>query len=218
MKKSILSFLTLHTVFSFGADRFLYIPNRYSADKPCSNALARMVFENRNVLDAEALFRTHHPVRNLKALEIGLNPPEIANRFEKRFGFRPKAILLVGTQAEGKAGPTSDIDIFLVLPPEKLAQHPYFNQPAAAIKEGGKGFDFMKDLNPGKIPAGVKGIGPDMEKGQYYLGDPELPKAGVVDPFFGPASKIKPQHPAILIWTENQTQYETLKKYLNSPR
>src|SRR5437879_3795839 len=72
---------------------------------------------------------------------------EIAARFKARFGVEPEAIYLVGSHAEGRATPLSDVDIVLET-----------NIPGLN-KFTGPGFEFFKDINPGRVPSGVTGIG-----------------------------------------------------------
>jgi RHS repeat-associated protein len=122
-----------------------------------------------------------------------VNAGKIAAQFEKAFGVQPDAIYLVGSQAEralGNAavgGAASDIDLF-------------FQTSLKLSKHEGAGFEFFIELNPGRVPAGVTGIGPG--PGRLFIGGAGgIPKPGLIDPFFGPADALIPGAPAIrLIW------------------
>jgi predicted nucleotidyltransferase len=63
----------------------------------------------------------------------------IVAKFKQRFGQEPDGIHLVGSHAEGRATIASDIDIVIET-----------NLPLT--KFHGPGFDFFKDINPGKVP------------------------------------------------------------------
>lgn len=98
----------------------------------------------------------------------------IANEFLRIFGAPPKGIHLVGSQAEGAATANSDIDIFLET-----------DLPLGALtKFTSEGFEFLKAINPGKVPDDVTGIGPGPT--EAMIGG-RIPKAGLLDPFFGTA-------------------------------
>jgi hypothetical protein len=122
-----------------------------------------------------------------------VNAAKIAAQFEKSFGVQPEALYLVGSRAERALGNTaldvsaSDIDLF-------------FQTSLDLTKHEGAGFAFFKELNPGRVPAGVIGLGPG--PGQLFIGGAGgIPKAGLIDPFFGPANALMTDAPAIkLIW------------------
>jgi RHS repeat-associated protein len=116
----------------------------------------------------------------------------IAGTFKEHFGQEPDAIHLVGSHAEGAATPKSDIDLVLETEIPNLD------------KKSGPGFEFFKAINPGKVPDGVTGIGPN--QGQAFIGSGpgQIPKAGTIDPFFKPASEITntAERPAIKVWPD----------------
>jgi hypothetical protein len=116
----------------------------------------------------------------------GFNPQQIAEAFKEQFGQYPDAIYVVGSHAEGAATLASDIDIVIETTIPGLSKHAC------------QGFEFFKTINPGKVPEGVQGIGPN--PGQAFIGEApgEIPKPGLVDPFFGtPDPSLGP---SIRVW------------------
>ncbi len=113
---------------------------------------------------------------------------QIVQQFKGNFGVPPKRVSLVGSFAEGagKIG-ASDIDIFI------------HTSLRGIDKSSGAGFQYFKAVNPGKVPPGVAGIGP--LKGQAWIGSMpgEIPKAGLIDPFFGAAPNLT-YGPSLLMW------------------
>ncbi len=71
---------------------------------------------------------------------------EIVRRFKQRFGKEPTGIVLIGSHTEGTATPDSDVDLVI-------------ETDLPLSKFNGDGFEFFKDINPGKVPPGVTGIG-----------------------------------------------------------
>jgi hypothetical protein len=108
---------------------------------------------------------------------------DIAKAFEARFGQPPESIHIIGSHAEGAAEVSSDIDIAIETKIPDLTKHE------------GEGFEFFKDVNPGRVPPGIQGIGSGPN--QAYIGT-EIPKAGTIDPFFKPPGEITP--PSIKVW------------------
>jgi hypothetical protein len=104
---------------------------------------------------------------------------DIARLFQQMFGKEPDAIYLVGSHAAGTATPQSDIDLVL-------------ETDLPLTKFTGPGFDFLKAINPGKVPAGITGIGPG--PGQAFIGTApnDIPKAGLLDPFFRTPGNVFP--------------------------
>jgi hypothetical protein len=96
---------------------------------------------------------------------------EIVRRFKQRFGKEPEGIVLVGSYAEGTATADSDVDLVIEtdLPLSK------FNGP---------GFEFFKEINPGKVPPGVTGIGTGPGEALIGLDPGEIPRPGLLDTFF----------------------------------
>jgi RHS repeat-associated protein len=123
---------------------------------------------------------------------------DIAEAFEGRFGEAPEGMYVVGSRAEryttGKwpddSSPLkSDIDLVI------QSDVPNID------KWTPEGFEFLKEINPGKVPPGVTGIGTGPGK-TFIGGEPgEIPKGGLVDPFIGPSSQYPTcQGPAIKVW------------------
>jgi hypothetical protein len=104
---------------------------------------------------------------------------EIARRFRQRFGKEPEGIVLVGSHAEGTATPDSDVDLVI-------------ETDLPLSKFNGAGFEFFKEINPGKVPPAVIGIG--IGPGEALIGlDPgEIPKPGLLDTFFLPPGNVRP--------------------------
>lgn len=100
---------------------------------------------------------------------------EIEEAFTRRFGKRPEEIWLVGSHSAGAAEATSDIDIFIVT-------------DLNLTKHSGEGFEFFKEINPNHIPRDLTSL-PGGAIGR------SIPKAGLIDPFFGPRSDIGPPNP-----------------------
>jgi RHS repeat-associated protein len=111
----------------------------------------------------------------------------IAKAFEQRFGQPPKGIRIIGSHAEGTADAASDIDIAIETEVPNLTKHT------------GEGFEFFKDINPGRVPPGVKGIGAGPD--EAFIGD-AIPKPGTIDPFFRAPGEVKP--PSIQVWPPPQ--------------
>ncbi len=100
---------------------------------------------------------------------------EIEEAFMRRFGKKPEEIWLVGSHSAGAAEATSDIDIFIVT-------------DLNLTKHSGEGFEFFKEINPNHIPRDLTSLPRGAIGG-------EIPKAGLIDPFFGPKSDIGPPDP-----------------------
>ncbi|MBY0228177.1 MAG: nucleotidyltransferase domain-containing protein [Gemmataceae bacterium] len=103
-----------------------------------------------------------------------LTPPRLAlilSEFKSRFGQDPLSVHIGGSHADGSATAASDIDVLI----ETTQPIPRFSQPW---------FDFLKAINPGVVPAGIIGVG--RGAGFALVGnDPgDIPKAGLLDPFF----------------------------------
>ncbi|MGY2488550.1 SpvB/TcaC N-terminal domain-containing protein [Cupriavidus sp. CP313] len=124
---------------------------------------------------------------------------DIADVFEARFGEPPEGMYVVGSRAEayttGKwpegSGPgKSDIDLVIQ------------SEVPDVTKWTPEGFEFLKDINPGRVPPGVTGIG--VGPGKTFIGsDPgSIPKAGLVDPFVGPSAELPDLSlgPALKVW------------------
>jgi hypothetical protein len=104
---------------------------------------------------------------------------DIAQAFKNKFGKEPQGIYLVGSHAEETAAPSSDIDI--VIETDFLLS-----------KFSGPGFEFLRAINPGKVPPGISGIG--VGSGQALIGyNPgDIQKAGLIDPFFRRPGNVRP--------------------------
>ncbi len=114
----------------------------------------------------------------------GVDPAALARKFNSRFGQSPGSIWVVGSHAQGVATKNSDIDMF-------------FETDLDLVKWTGEGWEFFKQINPGKIPGWATGWGP--APGQILLGV-NVPKGGVIDPFFGPLAKLMPEFPHAKVW------------------
>ena len=124
---------------------------------------------------------------------------DIAEMFEARFGEAPEGMYVVGSRAEaykaGKwpegSGPAkSDIDLVIQSDVPDVTKW---------ILEG---FEFLKEINPGRVPPEVTGIG--VRPGKTFIGSEpgNIPKSGLVDPFIGPKT-VYPDlslGPAIKVW------------------
>src|SRR5438094_282317 len=112
-----------------------------------------------------------------------LSPEQVSQiiaKFKQRFGLEPDGIHVVESHAEGKATTGSDIDIVI-------------ETSLPLTKFHGPGFEFFKDINPGKVPPGVIGIGPGPSEAFIGGAGPStIPKAGLLDPFFRPPVNIRP--------------------------
>ena len=78
-----------------------------------------------------------------------LTPQQLAlvlSEFRNRFGQDPISISLGGSYSQGAATPSSDLDLLI----ETNLSIPRFSQPW---------FDFLKAINPGKVPANLTGVG-----------------------------------------------------------
>ncbi|MFD0360698.1 SpvB/TcaC N-terminal domain-containing protein [Nocardia sp. GCM10030253] len=130
----------------------------------------------------------------------GVRPGEgagIAQNFKRSFGESPEAIDVVGSRAEAQAtgnwpdgsGPAaSDIDVVITTKLPDLD------------KASGAGFEFFKQVNPGKVPTGVTGIGYGPDKAYIGPGQGAIPKGGTIDPFFSPTGADTTVGPAYRIW------------------
>jgi hypothetical protein len=103
-----------------------------------------------------------------------LTPAQIAlilSEFRRQFGEDPKSVHVGGSYSEQKSGPTSDMDVLI----ETDLVIPRFSQPW---------FDYLRAIEPGMIPPSVTGVGAG--PGQAFINnDPgDIPKAGLLDPFF----------------------------------
>ncbi|WP_431970062.1 SpvB/TcaC N-terminal domain-containing protein [Nocardia sp. bgisy134] len=121
----------------------------------------------------------------------------VAQDFKQSFGQRPEAIDVVGSRAEAQAtgtwpegsGPTtSDVDVVVTTSIPDLD------------KASGQGFEFFKNINPGKVPPGVKGIGPGPDQAFIGTSPGTIPKGGTLDPFFRPDGPDLSLGPAYRIW------------------
>jgi RHS repeat-associated protein len=123
---------------------------------------------------------------------LPVDPARVAAQFEKSFGQPPEAIYLVGSHAERVLGNAaidvskSDVDLFI-------------QTDLTLSKHSGAGFEFFKVLNPGRVPAGVTGIG--VGPGELLIGgEGGILKAGLVDPFFGAVDNLIEGLPVLKIW------------------
>jgi hypothetical protein len=103
----------------------------------------------------------------LTAQQISL----IVTEFRNKFGKDPKSIHVGGSVADGTATPASDIDVLI----ETDVAISRFSQPR---------FDFLKAINPGKVPPTVTGVGTGPGEALIGTGPADIPKAGLLDPFF----------------------------------
>jgi hypothetical protein len=102
------------------------------------------------------------------------------DKFKQRFGKEPDGIHVVGSHADGTATTESDIDLVIET-----------NLPLSKFQ--GPGFEFFKDINPGKVPPGISGIGTG--PGEALIGGTgpgSIPKAGLIDPFFRLPGNVRP--------------------------
>jgi hypothetical protein len=99
--------------------------------------------------------------------------------FRKQFGQDPLSIHVGGSHSRGVATAASDIDVLI----ETNLLIPRF---------GSQWFDFLKAINPGIVPSNITGVGTGI--GQALIGnDPsDIPKAGLLDPFFKQPGTIVP--------------------------
>lgn len=99
--------------------------------------------------------------------------------FRSRFGQDPISVHIGGSCSQGVATASSDIDVLI----ETNLVIPRF---------GPQWFEYLKAINPGKVPVGVTGVGTG--PGEALIGnDPDdIPKAGLLDPFFKPPGAINP--------------------------
>ena len=111
----------------------------------------------------------------LTPAQIGL----LLTEFQSRFGQDPKSIHVGGSHAQGSATAASDVDVLI----ETDLAIPRFSQPW---------FDYLKAINPGKVPPHVAGVGTG--PGEALIGnDPgDIPKAGLLDPYFKKSGTIYP--------------------------
>jgi len=126
------------------------------------------------VQNAASLLTTAGPIADRVLAPKGPSLPSgqaLAEAFEKRFGVKPKRIAVVGSVAQGTADESSDIDVIIISDVEGIE------------KNTGEGFEYFKEVNPGKVPEGITEIGPYPEQGHGTIGA-EIPKAGTIDPFF----------------------------------
>ena len=124
--------------------------------------------------------------------------PQIARSFEKNFGEPAEGVHVVGSRAEaratgawpeGSSPTTSDVDLVIETARTDLTKH------------SGPGFDFFREINPGRVPSGVTGIG--VKPGEALIGSSpgSIPKGGLIDPFFETA--VRPPgdlRPFMPIW------------------
>jgi hypothetical protein len=132
----------------------------------------------------------------------GMRPGQAANIadvFEARFGEAPEGMYVVGSRAEayttgrwpeGSGPGKSDIDLVIQ------------SEVPDVTKWTPEGFEFLRDINPGRVPPQVTGIGTGT--GQTFIGSEPgaIPKAGLVDPFVGPPAELPDLSlgPAIRVW------------------
>ncbi|MBV1854852.1 SpvB/TcaC N-terminal domain-containing protein [Catellatospora tritici] len=149
--------------------------NLHEAGERAGSALARRI-------EGTALGRFVLPRPQVPGVNLGQGA-EVAEQFRQHFGQRPEALDVVGSRAEAQAtgawpegsGPgTSDVDLYVTTELDQLTKH------------GGPGFDFFRDINPGRVPEGVTGIGHGATEAFIGSGPGTIPKAGLLDPFFGP--------------------------------
>jgi hypothetical protein len=103
----------------------------------------------------------------------------IETAFQNQFGQTPQSIHVGGSYAEGTATAASDIDVLL----ETELNLPRFS-PAW--------FDFLKAINPGIVPLHVTGVGPGPGQALIGSGPGDIPKAGLLDPFFKAPGTLRP--------------------------
>jgi hypothetical protein len=103
----------------------------------------------------------------------------IRTEFRNRFGQVPGSLHVGGSHAEGSTTPTSDIDVLI----ETELDIPRFSQ---------EWFDFLKAINPGTVPPQVTGVGTGPGEALIGTGAGDIPKAGLLDPFFKKPGTIYP--------------------------
>ena len=103
----------------------------------------------------------------------------VLTEFRNRFGQDPMSVHVGGSYPEGAATTSSDIDVLI----ETNMAIPRFGQ---------QWFDYLKAINPGAVPPNVTGVGTGV--GEALIGnDPgDIPKAGLLDPFFKRPGTITP--------------------------
>lgn len=111
-----------------------------------------------------------------------LTPSQLAiilSEFRGRFGQDPISVHVGGSHAQGAATAASDIDVLI----ETVLSIPRFSQAW---------FQYLKAINPGKVPANVIGVGTG--PGEALIGDDprDIPKAGLLDPYFKQPGTIAP--------------------------
>ncbi len=123
----------------------------------------------------------------------------IAEQFETQFGEAPEGMYVVGSRAEayktgewpeGSGPAKSDIDLVIQ------------SEIPDITKWTPEGFEFLKSINPGKVPPEVTGIGTGAGEAFIGTGPGNIPKGGLVDPFVGPPSQLPDLSlgPAIKVW------------------
>jgi hypothetical protein len=103
---------------------------------------------------------------------------------------------VVGSRAEAYRGPwqegsspqTSDIDLVIQ------------SDIPNVTKWTPEGFEFLKDINPGRVPPEVTGIGVGPGQGLIGSGPGNIPKGGLIDPFVGPSGPDSSLGPSIRLW------------------
>jgi RHS repeat-associated protein len=121
---------------------------------------------------------------------------DVADAFESRFGQPPEGMYVVGSRAEAYRGPwpegsspqTSDIDLVIQ------------SDIPNVTKWTPEGFEFLKDINPGRVPPEVTGIGVGPGQGLIGSGPGNIPKGGLIDPFVGPSGPDSSLGPSIRLW------------------
>ena len=103
----------------------------------------------------------------------------ILSEFKSRFGRDPISVHIGGSYSQGVATTSSDIDVLI----ETNLVIPRF---------GPQWFEYLKAINPGRVPPGITGVG--MGPGEALIGsDPsDIPKSGLLDPFFKSPGAITP--------------------------
>ncbi|NGO54716.1 SpvB/TcaC N-terminal domain-containing protein [Allomesorhizobium camelthorni] len=150
-----------------------------------------------------------HNVFGLRGMRPG-RAADIAEKFEARFGDPPEGMYVVGSRAEahttGKwpegSGPTkSDIDVVIQ------------SEVPNVTKWTPEGFEFLKEINPGRVPPGVTGIGHGPGKTLIGSEPGNIPKAGLVDPFIGRSADLPDLSlgPAIKVWPPPSSPPQNLR-------
>lgn len=111
----------------------------------------------------------------LTAVQLAL----VLLEFRTRFGQDPISVHIGGSHTQGVATANSDIDVLV----ETSLSIPRF---------GPAWFEFLKAINPGKVPMSVTGVGTG--PGEALIGnDPsDIPKAGLLDPYFKQPGAVAP--------------------------